>query len=80
MKLHLNNYWYLSDQRGASRLGGPVLVDKETGESYGPGDIVNRVRSGKYDRAVRVVDRFLETTKRKLTKNETAFVRKFFLQ
>ena len=79
MKLDLNNYWYLSDEHGAPRLGAPVLVDKETGGAYGPGEFLNDP-SGKHIRAVRVVDRFLEAREKKLTKNETAFVRKFFLQ
>ena len=79
MKLDLNKYWYLSDEHRASMLGTPVLVDKETGEAYGPGDFLNDP-SGKHIRAVRAVDQFLEAREKKLTKNEMAFIRKFFLQ
>lgn len=80
MKLDLNNYWYLSDEHNASSHGAPLLVDKESGEAYGPGDIVKPDPSGKYVRAVRAVDRFLEVMKKELTEKEMAFVRKFFLQ
>ena len=37
MKITLAPSWELSDEHAASRGGQPVLVDRDTGDAYGPG-------------------------------------------
>jgi hypothetical protein len=40
MKATLTPTWELSTEHAASSDGHPVLVDRETGDAYGPDDIV----------------------------------------
>ena len=44
MKIYLSQSWELSDEHSASIEGRPVLVNKKSGEAYGPGDIIGRDR------------------------------------
>ena len=46
MKLHLNDEWKLTDEHSASSYGKPVLVELETGQACGPGDILQINPSG----------------------------------
>ena len=40
MNATLSPSWELTDDRAASRDGQPILVDRTTGEAFGPGDLV----------------------------------------
>ncbi len=79
MILGLNDYWDLSNEFGRLRRGPVVLVNKGSGETYGPGDLVLVEPSGEYIPAVRVVDRILQSREKTLTEEERVFVRNFFL-
>jgi hypothetical protein len=46
MELHLTPSWTLSDEHLASSYGKPVLVDQDTGEAYGPEDILQVIPEG----------------------------------
>ena len=40
MKMNLNDSWVLTNEHSASSYGKPVLVELETGQAYGPRDIL----------------------------------------
>ena len=40
MKANLSPSWELSTENAASSYGQPVLVNRSTGEAFGPGDIL----------------------------------------
>ncbi len=79
MILDLNDYWYLSNEFSRLRRGPIVLVNKESREVYGPGDLVLVEPSGEFIRAVRVLDRILQSREKILTEEERVFARNFFL-
>ncbi len=80
MILDLNDYWYLSNEFSRLRRGPIVLVNKESKEVYGPGDLVLVEPSGEFIRAVRVLDRILQSREKILTEEERVFTRNFFLE
>lgn len=40
MQVNLSGSWELSTDHAASSYGQPVLVNRATGEAFGPGDIL----------------------------------------
>jgi hypothetical protein len=77
MKLRLTPSWELSDERAGSSYVSPVLVNRATGEAFGPGKILEPYAHwGLKPAAVHVV-RMSET--KKLSGDEMKFVRRFKL-
>ena len=64
MKATLSPSWELSTEHAASRHGQPVLVNRSTGEAFGPGDTVTLDPRQGYARAAHAVARLAETAKR----------------
>jgi len=60
MKATLSPRWELSSEHAASRDGQPVLVDRDTGDAYGPGDILQAYNSWGFLPAARVVARLAQ--------------------
>jgi hypothetical protein len=77
MKLHLTPSWTLSDEHATSSYGKPVLVDRETGEAYGPGDIVQILPGGGYIPGYIAVRAFTEGES--FSAEELAFIDLFLL-
>jgi len=77
MKLHLTPSWILSDEHLASSYGKPVLVDQDTGEAYGPGDIVKILPGGSYVPGYIAVKAFTEGES--FSAEELAFIDQFLL-
>jgi len=63
MKATLSPSWELSTDHAASRHGQPVLVNRDTGEAFRPGDKVKLSPSQGYAKAVHAVARLAETAK-----------------
>jgi len=61
MQATLSPHWELSTDDAASRHGQPVLVNRITGETFGPGDKVKMDPSQGYARAADVVARLGKT-------------------
>jgi hypothetical protein len=79
MHVILSPSWILTDEHGASNEGVPVMVNRKTNEVYGPEDTIRIYPSSRLVPAPRAVNILLEHTKMELTKEETAFMRAFFL-
>jgi len=75
MEIILKPSWILTTDHSASSYGQPVLVNRGTGEAYGPGDIINAYPSWDYQPARAAVHRMLKTAN--LTEEEKAAVEKF---
>jgi hypothetical protein len=60
MKATLSPRWELSTDHAASHGGAPVLVDRDTGDAYGPGDILQVSNSWGFLPAARVVARLAQ--------------------
>ena len=63
MKATLNPSWELSTDDAASSDGQPVLVNRITGETFGPGDKVKLYPNQGYAKAADAVARLAETAK-----------------
>jgi len=64
MECHLSPSWKLSTEHAASSYGIPVLVNCQTGEAFGPGDIVKAYPSHGFAPAADVVRRLAKTSHR----------------
>jgi len=64
MQYHLSPSWKLSTEHAASSYGIPVLVNCQTGEAFGPGDIVKAYPSHGFAPATDVVRRLAKTAHR----------------
>ena len=60
MKILLTSRYMLTDDHAASSYGQAVLVNRVTGEFYGPGDIIKAYPSWEYELVADVVRRFTE--------------------
>jgi hypothetical protein len=60
MHTNLAPSWELTTDHAASSYGQPVLVNRGTGKTYGPGDILKASPSWGFLPAAAVVDRFLK--------------------
>ena len=67
--------WELTTEHAASSYGQPVLVNRATGEAYGPGDILKPYPSWGLMLATEAVKRMAATVK--LTEEENALAEKF---
>jgi hypothetical protein len=67
--------WEVTDEHAASSYGQPVLVSRDDGAAYGPGDIVKCYPSWTYWPAWKAVERMAK--RRKLSDEEQAFVERF---
>jgi hypothetical protein len=76
----LSPSWILTDEHRAANEGVPVMVNRKTNEAYGPADTISVYPSSRSIPASRAVNILLEHTKMELTKEETAFMRAFFLK
>jgi len=63
MKTNLTPSWELSTENAASSYGQPVLVNRTTGEAYGPGDILKPYPSYGFMAAADAVRRMAKTKK-----------------
>jgi len=63
MKATLSPNWELSTDDAASRYGQPVLVNRTTGETFGPGDKVKMYPSHRFAKAAGAVARLAERAK-----------------
>jgi hypothetical protein len=61
MKASLSPFWELSTEHAASSYGQPVLVQRHTGQTFGPGDRVQLYPSYGYTTAAAAVSRFAKT-------------------
>ncbi len=75
MKIHLLTRWELTTDHAASSYGQPVLVNHDTGEAFGPGDITKCYASWPYQPASRAVERM--AARCELTDEERATVERF---
>jgi hypothetical protein len=75
MKVTLTPSFELTTEHSASSYGQPVLVNRGSGEAYGPGDVFQPYPSWPYLPASKAVERMART--KKLTYDERAFVDKF---
>jgi hypothetical protein len=60
MHTNLSPSWDLTTDHAASHRGQPVLVNLETGQAYGPGDILKAYPTWDFLSAAAVVDRLLK--------------------
>ena len=74
-ELNLGPSWVLTLNHAASSYGQPVLVNRTTGEAFGPGDIVEAYPSWGYLPGQAVVERFAKT--KNFTEKEMDFVGRF---
>jgi len=65
----------LSNEHPSSSYGKPVLVNEDTGEAYGPGDLMKLNPSGGYVPGYLAVRKIAEG--RPFTEDEIAFIDKF---
>ena len=75
MNATLSPSWELTDEYAASRDGQPVLVDRVTGDAYGPGDIVKAHPSMAHMPAALAVHRLAQAAE--LDTAEQALVARF---
>jgi len=75
MKITLLPAFELSTEHAASSYGQPVLVNRDTGEAFGPGDIVKCYPSWPYQPASVAVERMAK--RKKFTADEQTFVDRF---
>jgi hypothetical protein len=75
VKVTLKPSWELTTEHAASSYGQPVLVNRTTGEAFGPGDVLQPYPSWPYLLASQAVQRMART--KKLTYDEQTFVDKF---
>jgi len=75
LKVTLKPSWELTTELAASSYGQPVLVNRGSGEAFGPGDIIRPYPSWSFMTAQCAVQRMAAT--KKLTAEQQDFVRKF---
>ena len=75
MKINLSPFWELSTEHAASSDGRPVLVNKTTGEAFGPGDTMKPYLSYGFMSAREAVRRLART--QSLDEEELALVGQF---
>ena len=75
MNLHLTPLWTLTDEHSSSSYGRPVLVNRETNEGYGPGDVLKVNPSGSYVPGYLVVRGLTED--KTFSAEEIAFIDRF---
>ncbi len=75
MKTTLAPSWELSTEHAASRDGQPVLVNRTTGEAFGPADVLEAYASWGFLPASRVVARLARI--KHLDADGEALVRRF---
>lgn len=63
MKANLTGTWELTTEHSASSYGQPVLVNRTTGDAYGPADVVKAYPSWGYLPAAAAVERMMKTAK-----------------
>ena len=80
MQIVLSQSWTLTDEHSSAKPGVPVLLNRETGEAYGPADYVVVYPSPSWVSAARAVDTLLGMRRREFTEAEKDFVRAFFLK
>ena len=61
MKATLSPSWELSDDHAMNSHGQPVLVQRSTGDAYGPGDILQPYNSSGFMPAAQAVARLAKT-------------------
>lgn len=61
MQVNLSGSWELSTDHAASSYGQPVLVNRTTGEAFGPGDILKPYPSYGFMSAAEAVRRLSKT-------------------
>jgi|WetSurMetagenome_2_1015567.scaffolds.fasta_scaffold17679_5 hypothetical protein len=61
MKVALGPHWELSNEHAACSAGQPLLVDRSTGDVYGPDDIVQPYNTWNVMPAAKAVVRLAET-------------------
>jgi hypothetical protein len=74
MNMMIGSRWMLTTEHAASSYGQPVLVDKGTGRSYGPEDII---LVGPFPLRARVVVALALKNPSKATPEEAEFLRRF---
>jgi hypothetical protein len=75
MKISLTPSFELTNEHSASSYGQLVLVNRDTGEAFGPADIIKPYPSWSYMPAAKAVERM--AAKKKLTDEERSFVERF---
>jgi hypothetical protein len=75
MKVILAPSWALSNEYPASRYGQPVLLYRNTGETFGAWDFVQACPIDRHTQAAKVVARFAKTLK--LDEDGAALVARF---
>jgi hypothetical protein len=75
MQVNLRSSWELTNEHAASSYGQPVLVNRGSGEIFGPGDILTPYPSWGFMIAAEAVERMAKT--KKLTYDEQIFVDRF---
>lgn len=63
MRVNLSGTWELSTDHAASSYGQPVLVNRATGEAFGPADIVKPYPSYSFMPGTQAVRRLAKTVK-----------------
>ena len=63
MQINLSGSWDLSTDHAASSYGQPVLVNRATGEAFGPGDILKPYPSWGFMVGAEAVRRLAKTAK-----------------
>ena len=61
MEIVLKPSWILTTDHSASSYGQPVLVNRGTGEAFGPGDVLQAYPSWGYTPAFHAVRRMMKT-------------------
>jgi hypothetical protein len=74
-KVTLTPSFELSTEHAASSYGQPVLVNRASGEAFGPADIVKPYPSWEFTPASKAVDRMART--KKFTYDEQKFLDSF---
>jgi hypothetical protein len=75
MKVTLLPSFELTTEHASSSYGQPVLVNRDTGEAFGPDDIVKCYSSWPHQPARRAVERMAR--RKKLSDDQKAFVIRF---
>lgn len=61
MKANLTGTWELTTENTASSYGQPVLLNRTTGETFGPADVLNVYPSWGHMPAAAAVERMMKT-------------------
>lgn len=77
MKIILTDTWELNDEHSASSYGQPVLVNRKTGEAFGPGDMVRPHPSWGFLTAAAAAIRMAARRRKRLSDGEKEFVLRF---